>query len=46
MIRQYVDQSVFRHVGIDTNAYDIWTMSESMYTHRKALKKAFVEKVD
>lgn len=39
MIRPYVDQSVFRHVGIDTYAYDIWTMLESIYMRKKALKK-------
>jgi hypothetical protein len=41
-IRQWVDQSVFHHVGKEVNAHLLWLELESLYERKTAQNKAFM----
>ncbi|VFQ98128.1 unnamed protein product [Cuscuta campestris] len=42
MIRQFIDDSVFQHVAIDTNVYKLWEKLKCMYERENALNKASI----
>ena len=42
LIRQWINDNIFYHVAIKTNAYCLWKKLESLYEQKTAQSKAFI----